>query len=290
MKRLDFEGLHYYTSKLIGKIKSWFVGTTPTVQVKPADMKPGVINDGITLGLGKDRIGPDIQSDLTASVLSDHLWFVVHCDSVESAEHICNSGEYVLRFSYLSRRYDTPKWVCPSRNKDKNANGRWHVGTTWEETPIDSSCFYGRKYISVPTGNFARDMILDIIDKDGVPDTVSDNLSSDQLNNVVYPFLLENAILFGSNDWEVRASKVIKKKALFKGVLEYLNDTEQNVNPETITMAPSNAYSIPVKVSVWKGDLELPGGSIGVLSIHKKRSFRDTDLTFLYRYKETNKR
>jgi hypothetical protein len=60
MKRLDFEGLHYYTSKLIGKIKSWFVGTTPTVQVRPAnDMYPKMIED-VTLRLGKDRIGPDI--------------------------------------------------------------------------------------------------------------------------------------------------------------------------------------------------------------------------------------
>jgi hypothetical protein len=55
-------------------------------------------------------------------------------------------------------------------------------------------------------------------------------------------------------------------------------------------MAPSNAYSIPVKVSVWKGDLELPGGSIGVLSIHKKRDSSNNALMFLYRYKETNKR
>lgn len=289
MKRLDFEGLHYYTAKLIGKIKSWFVGTTPTVQVRPTNnMYPQHV-EGITLGLGKDRIGPDIQSDITASIFSDQLAFIVHCDSVESAEHICNSGEYVLRFSYLSRRYDTPKWVCPSRNKDEESNGRWFVGTTWEEIPIDSSCFYGRKYITIPTGNSARDMVLDIIDKGGEPDQISNNLSSDQRNDVVYPFLLENAILFGSNNWEVRASKVIKKKAMFKGVLEYLNDTEQVVDKRTITMAPSNAYSIPVKVSVWKGDLELPGGSIGVLSIHKKRDF-NSDLMFLYRYKETNKR
>jgi hypothetical protein len=55
-------------------------------------------------------------------------------------------------------------------------------------------------------------------------------------------------------------------------------------------MAPSNAYSIPVKVSVWKGDLELPGGSIGVLSFHKCRPFGGGDLQFFYKYKETNKR
>lgn len=288
MKRLDIDGLKYYTSKLLGKIKSWFVGFTPTVHVRPANnMYPQSV-EGITLGLGKDRIGPDIQSDITASIFSDQLAFIVHCDSVESAEHICNSGEYVLRFSYLSRRYDTPKWVCPSRNKDASTNGRWFVGTTWEEVPIDSSCFYGRKYITIPTGNSARDMVLDIIDKGGAPDQICNNLSSDQRNNVVYPFLLENAILFGSNNWEVRSSKVIKKKAMFKGVLEYLNDTEQAVNKQTLTLAPSNAYSIPVKVSVWKGDLELPGGSIGVLSFHKRRG--SDDLQFFYKYKETNKR
>jgi hypothetical protein len=42
----------------------------------------------------------------------------------------------------------------------------------------------------------------------------------------VRPFLLENAIMFGSNIWQIWAPKIIKKRILFKGVFDYLNDTE----------------------------------------------------------------
>ena len=291
MKRLDFEGLQYYTSKLLGKIKSWFVGSTPTVQVRPSnDMSPKII-DGLTLGLGSNRIGPDIESNITADLLTDQLRFVIHCDSVESAQNLCNSGEYVLRFSYLSRRYDTPKWVCPSRNKSESANGRWYDGTTWDEVPIDSSHFQSKSQITLDTGNTARDMMRDLIDLNNLPSEVLESLTEEQKVECVLPFMLENAVLFGSNEWWVIAKKVIRRKALFKGVLEYLSDTEQEVSAKTVNLAPSNAYSIPIKVSVWKGDLELPGCSIGALTFHKKRNTGlHSPIHFVYKYKETNKR
>lgn len=223
MKRLDIDGLKYYTSRLLNKIKSFIVGFTPTVQVRPADMSP--VSEDITLGLGEDRIGPDISSSISAGVRSDKLKFIVHCDSEDSAKQLCQSGDYVLRFSYLSRRYDTPKWVCPSRNKNNLSDGRWYIGTTWEETPIDSSCSQSKSYITIETGNSVRDMMLDILDKEA-PSEIKNNLSDDEISTLVHPFMLENAVIFGSNTWTIRASKVIKKRALMKGVLEYLSDTE----------------------------------------------------------------
>lgn len=254
-------------------------------------MYPKLI-EGLTLGLGNNRIGPDIESNITACLLTDQLRFVIHCDSVESAQNLCNSGEYVLRFSYLSRRYDTPKWVCPSRNKEASANGRWYDGTTWDEIQIDPSCFQSKSYITLDTGNTARDMMLDLIDLKNMPDEIHASLTDGLLEDeCVHPFMLENSAIFGSNQWYVVATKVIRRRALFKGVLEYLSDTEQTVSAETVNLAPSNAYSIPIKVSVWKGDLELPGCSVGALTFHKKRNTSvHSPINFVYKYKETNKR
>jgi hypothetical protein len=67
--------------------------------------------------------------------------------------------------------------------------------------------------------------MLDILDKE-VPSKIKESLSEDEISTLVHPFMLENAVIFGSNTWTIRASKVIKKRALMKGVLEYLSDTE----------------------------------------------------------------
>lgn len=288
MKRLDFEGLHYYTSKLLGKIKSWFVGTTPTVHVRPScDLKPSCL-DELSIKIGENRVGPDVESDLPARIYSDTLSFIIRCDSEESARRIVESGEYSFRFSYLSKRYKTAKWVCPSRNHHTK---NWVLGTAWESVPLtkDYCSTYGPS-ILVNTGWKARDLMLEMVNKyyvseDSLRETVN-GLPSENVS----PFILENAIIFGSNIWHIWAPKIIKKRILFKGVVDYLNDTEQPVTFKNIQLAPSNSYGFPVKASVWKGDLELPGASVGVVSIHKKNT-NSAEITtcFFYKYKETKR-
>lgn len=289
MKRLDFEGLQYYTSKLLGKIKSWFVGFTPTVHVRPSDdLEPSCL-DELSIKIGDNRVGPDVESDLPVQIYSDTLAFVIRCDSEESARHIIESGEYSFRFSYLSKRYKTPKWICPSRNHHPDS---WVLGTAWEQIPLtEDYCSTHGPSIIVNTGWKARDLMLEMVTKYyiGEGDSLRETVKALPSENVL-PFLLENAIMFGSNIWCIYAPKIIKKRILFKGVVDYLNDIEQPVTRSNIQLAPSNSYGIPVKASVWKGDLELPGASVGVVSVHKKyTSSQEIATRFFYKYKETKR-
>ena len=132
--------------------------------------------------------------------------------------------------------------------------------------------------------------MLEMVTKYGInDDSLRETVKALPSENVL-PFLLENAIIFGSNMWRLQAPKIIRKRILFKGVVDYLNDTEQPVTHNNIQLAPSNSYGIPVKVSVWKGDLELPGASVGVVSIHKKHTNSSQIATrFYYKYKETKR-
>jgi hypothetical protein len=225
MKRLDFEGLHYYTSKLLGKIKSWFVGSTPTVHVRPSDNLKSLRLEELSIKIGENRVGPDVESDLSAELYSDTLSFIIRCDSEESARHIVESGEYSFRFSYLSKRYKTPKWVCPSRNRHSK---RWVADTAWEQIPLtEDTCTIHGPSILVNTGWGARDLMLEMVTKYyiNVDDSLRETFEAIPSENV-RPFLLENAIMFGSNIWHIWAPKIIKKRILFKGVVDYLNDTE----------------------------------------------------------------
>lgn len=261
MERLNKEGLAYYHSLLKDWILNLLGGTHPTVRVRPSDTDNS--NGMYTLYYHDNQLSQDATDDsITINVSSNSMNFTIHCGNEATVQKLLN-GDYYLRFSFLSRKYTNAKWVCPSTNPDQDPDHNWVLGTGWEAIQLskDNCTYGGGTEISV-----SGPLIYDLVNGDKGIKPIATGLPSD------HP--VERAMVFGTDAYPITNSLIFSgnKKIYLKGIIPYLQDTEQSIDNDTFWDAYTNAYSFKVKASVWyKNSVELPGESIGVISINKKR-------------------
>ena len=261
MERLNKTGLAYYHSLIKDWILNLIGGTHPTVRVRPSHTDtPSVVE---TLYYHDNQLSEDATDDsITIKVSSNQMSFTIHCGN-EAAVQKLLSGDYYLRFSFLSRKYTNAKWVCPSTNPDVDPDRNWAIGTGWDAIQLsEENCTYGGGNEISVSGPLIYDLVNGV---KGIKPTQGDLPSN-------YP--VERAMVFGTDAYPITNSLIFSgdKKIYLKGIIPYLQDTEQSIDNDTFWDAYTNAYSFKVKASVWyRNIVELPGESIGVISINKKR-------------------
>lgn len=296
MERLNKEGLAYYHSLIKGFLtKVNFL--RPTVKVRPGKPWNRIIRE-VYLTYNTDDYTGEVSlvpSDDAISIQSwsDALRFIIKCDSKAEAEALLDNG-YSLRISFLSRKYGSPKWVCPSNLSGNNPeqNLSWVAKCPeWDQVPLTA------ENCQIESNG---DILVDISDVRSLmtscnPDNLQTYVISSTTNSSVdyaEDPILERAMLLGTEAYPIynRAIFYRKKPIKLKGVLPYLQDTEQEITYDTVMNAPSNAYSFKVKVAVWYNHQELPGASTGCLVVTKKKAFDSNQNTSIpiiqFKYKE----
>lgn len=296
MKFINLDNLSHYHSLIKGMLaKVNFL--RPTVKVRPG--KPwGLITREVYLTYNTDDYTGEVSLEPSDDAIpvqswSDGLRFIIKCDSKAEAEALLDNG-YSVRISFLSRKYGSPKWVCPSNlsNNDPEINQSWVAKCPeWDQIPLtEDNCQIESNGV----------IIVDIPDVRSLmtscdPDNLQTHVISSTINSSVDQIgdpILERAMLLGTDVYPIynRAIFYHNKPIKLKGVLPYLQDTEQEITYDTVMNAPSNAYSFKVKVAVWYNHQELPGASTGCLVVTKKKAFDSNQNTSIpiiqFKYKE----
>lgn len=294
MERLNKEGLAYYHSLIKGFLtKVNFL--RPTVKVRPG--KPWeVTKRNVYLTYNTEDYTGEVSLESSDDAIavqswSDNLKFIIKCDSKAEAEALLDNG-YSFRLSFLSRKYGSPKWVCPSNiSKGEGNNGAWvNDCPQWDKIPLTADTCSVDKLGNITV--FLSDVrtLMTATDSNLFPKIISET------NRGAYPYndypILEKAMLVGTEQYKIYNRAIFRegKNIKFKGILPYLQDTSSDITSETITCAPTNAYSFKIKAAVWYHDQELPGASIGCFAVTKKK-IQDPDDQSIYpviqfKYKE----
>lgn len=295
MKFINLANLAHYHSLIKGFLtKVDFL--RPTVKVRPG--KPwDVVKRDVYLTYNTEDYTGEVSLEPSDDAIavqswSDGLRFVIKCDSKAEAEALLDNG-YSFRLSFLSRKYGSPKWVCPSNlsNGDPQGNGSWIAECPqWNKIPLSSdTCVVdGQGNILVDIDDVRN--LMTACDGNIMPHVIADNDDSswDSYDNPI----LERAMLLGTEACPIYNKAIFYKKKLIKlkGVLPYLQDTEQEITYDNVMNAPSNAYSFKVKAAVWYNDQELPGASVGCLVVTKKKVLTSDANNFVpviqFKYKE----
>ena len=143
MEFINLDNLRHYHSLIKGFLtKVNFL--RPTVKVRPG--KPwNVIKRDVYLTYNTEDYTGEVSLDPSDDAIavqswSDGLRFVIKCDSKAEAEDLLDNG-YSFRLSFLSRKYGSPKWVCPSNlsNGDPDGNSSWVAECPqWDKIPLTS--------------------------------------------------------------------------------------------------------------------------------------------------------
>lgn len=278
MERLNKEGLAYYHSLIKGFLtKVNFL--RPTVKVRPG--KPqSIVKREVYLTYNTEDYTGEVSLDPSDDAIavqswSDGLRFVIKCDSKAEAEALLDNG-YSLRISFLSRKYGSPKWVCPSNlsDDDPEKNQSWIAKCPeWDQIPLTAeNCQIESEGVIIVDISDVRQLMTSC-NPDTLRTHVISSITNSSANEIGDP-MLERAMLLGTDAYPIynRAIFYHKKPIKLKGVLPYLQDTEQEITYDTVTSAPSNAYSFKVKVAVWYNHQELPGASTGCFVVTKKKA------------------
>lgn len=288
MERLNKEGLAYYHSLIKGIIKTHLLGIRPTVKVRP--VKSDVIKREVYLTYNQQDYTGEVSlqpSDnaITVHSWSDNLKFIIKCDSKAEAEMLLNNG-YSFRLSFLSRKYGSPKWVCPSNGQ---GNGAWVKNCPqWDKIPLttDTCQIDNQGNITISLSDVRS--LMTAVDSNLVPciiDSITAYSSADDS-------ILEKAMLLGTEQYEIYNKAIFRsgKKIRLKGILPYLQDMNSDITSSTVANAPTNAYSFKIKAAVWYHDQELPGASTGCFVVTKKKiHINNNDIStpvIQFKYKE----
>ena len=281
MERLNKEGLAYYHSLIKGMlIKTDLFGIRPTVKVRPG--KPwGVIKRDVYLTYNTEDYTGEVSLDpsddaITVKSWSDNLKFIIKCDSKAEAEALLDNG-YSFRLSFLSRKYGSPKWVCPSNlSKGEGQTGAWVKDCPqWDKIPLTTDTCSIDKEGNITISLSDVRSLMTAVDSNLGPCIIREG-DVPAYSSVDEP-ILEKAMLLGTEQCKIYNKAVFRKgkKIRLKGVLPYLQDMSSDITSITIANAPTNAYSFKIKAAVWYHDQELPGASIGCFVVTKKKILLD---------------
>ena len=211
MERLNKTGLAYYHSLIKDWILNLIGGTHPTVRVRPSHTDDS--SSVTTLYYHDDQLSDEKTANaIQINVSSNYMNFTIHCGNEATVQKLL-SGDYYLRFSFLSRKYTNAKWVCPSTNPDSDPDHNWVLGTGWEAIQLskDNCTYDGGTEISV-SGPLIYDLVNGV---KGIKSTKS-SLPSD------HP--VERAMVFGTDAYPISNSLIFSgnKKIYLKGIIPYL--------------------------------------------------------------------